>query len=239
MSDEADYHDLMNEPRQHLDEVQLQWLKPLSWWQRVLRGVLYWTSRLVMRMFYQTRAVGLEHLPGGQFILCPNHASSLDAAAILSVLPQDVAYSLRWAGRRGAVLKSPFRRLFNRLAGTIPLDRDLSALAVGAVALEEGNRLGWFPEGTRTTTGELQDFKPGIGMLLIKFRVPAVPVYIDGAYDAWPPDRKFPRKLGRIEIRIGEPLRPEKFAQDEWDEETAIDKLTEELERRVKQLETP
>lgn len=231
-----DHRDLIAHPREHLDAVQLRWLAPLGPLERLLRSLFYWTNRLVMRTLFRTRAMGLENLPSGSFILCPNHTSSLDAAAILSVIDQRLAYRIRWAGRRGAVLRNLFRRLANRLAGTVPLSRDLSALAVGAAIVEQGNVLGWFPEGTRTTTGELQDFKTGIGMLMTQLGVPAVPVFIEGAYDAWPPTSKLPHKFCRVEIRFGEALVPGEFVREEWEEEETIEKLTDELRKRVMEL---
>ena len=236
MTDNIDIHRLIDRPIEHLDATQRRWLKPLGIVAGGLRAILFGINRLVMRMLFGARAIGLEHLPDGTFLLCPNHTSSLDPAAILSLIDYRTARQLRWAGRRGAVLTNPFRRFANRLAGTIPLDRDLSALAVGAAALREGYSLGWFPEGTRTTTGEMREFKPGVGMLMATLGTPAVPVYIHGAFEAWPPTRKLPRKLCRIEVRFGPPLLPRDFVQDEWDEQTAIDKLTEELRRRVKEL---
>lgn len=236
MADEFDIHRLIDRPLEHLDAMQRRWLEPLGLFLSGLRAVLFGINRLVMRALFGTRVTGLENVPDGAFLLCPNHTSSLDPGAILSVLDYRTACQLRWAGRRGAVLSNPFRRFANRLAGTIPLDRDLSALAVGAAALKEGYSLGWFPEGTRTTTGELQEFKPGVGMLMAMLGTPAVPVYIDGAYEAWPPTRKLPRRFCHIEVRFGEPLVPRDFVREEWDEETAIDRLTEELRRRVEEL---
>lgn len=231
-----DHRGLIDTPHNHLDATQVRWLAPLGAVERVARTLFYWLTCACMRTVFRTRTVGLENLPEGAFILCPNHTSSLDAAAIVSVIDKRLAYRIRWAGRRGAVLRSPLRRLANRLAGTVPLSRDLSALAVGAAILEQGNVLGWFPEGTRTTTGELQDFKPGVGILMAQLGVPAVPVYIDGAYEAWPPKNKLPRKFCPIEVRFGEPLVPAEFVKEEWDEETSGAKLTEELRTRVMEL---
>ncbi|WP_442482715.1 lysophospholipid acyltransferase family protein [Aeoliella sp. SH292] len=232
-----DHRDLIANPHKHLDTTQRRWLAPLGVVERVGRSMAYWVAVAIMRLGFGSRAVGLDNLPSGTFVLCPNHTSSLDAAAILSVIDQRLAYRIRWAGRRGAVLRSPFRRFANRLAGTVPLSRDLSALAVGSAILKQENVLGWFPEGTRTTTGELQDFKPGIGMLMHQLDVPAVPVFIAGAFEAWPPSSSLPRKLSQVEVRFGEPLVPSNFVESHWDDEQAIRELTEELRRRVAQLE--
>jgi 1-acyl-sn-glycerol-3-phosphate acyltransferase len=65
-----------------------------------------------------------------------------------------------------------------------------------------GNVLILFPEGTRTTTGELGRFKSGIGMLLAGSPVPVVPCYLQGAFKAWPKGSFLPRPTD-ISLRVG------------------------------------
>jgi 1-acyl-sn-glycerol-3-phosphate acyltransferase len=62
-----------------------------------------------------------------------------------------------------------------------------------------------FPEGTRSTTGELREFKSGIGALVAGRDVPVVPCFIDGSFRAWPKGKRLPtpRKLRLI---VGAPL---------------------------------
>jgi long-chain acyl-CoA synthetase len=51
----------------------------------------------------------------------------------------------------------------------------------------------WFPESWRSPDGQLQRFLPGIGKLLSETRAAAVPVYIDGTFEALPRGRRWPR----------------------------------------------
>ena len=83
--------------------------------------------------------------------------------------------------------------------------RALSSLALGLAALRAGNALVWFPEGARSPSGALEAFRPGIGLLLEHTDAPVVPVYIEGAYRAWPPQRRWPR-AGRITVHFGAPV---------------------------------
>jgi 1-acyl-sn-glycerol-3-phosphate acyltransferase len=53
--------------------------------------------------------------------------------------------------------------------------------------------------------GQIERFLPGAGLLIQKTRVPAVPVLIRGAYEAWPATRSLPR-LHSIRLRFGAPL---------------------------------
>jgi 1-acyl-sn-glycerol-3-phosphate acyltransferase len=69
------------------------------------------------------------------------------------------------------------------IGGGVWLDRskaDFGAFRLAADCLKQGVCLGIAPEGTRSTTGQLQEGKPGIVMLAQKTGVPVVPVGISG-----------------------------------------------------------
>jgi 1-acyl-sn-glycerol-3-phosphate acyltransferase len=68
-----------------------------------------------------------------------------------------------------------------------------------------------FPEGTRTRDGNVAQLKPGFCSLARRAAVPLVPAAIDGAYQAWPRERPFPR-LSVIHICFGEPILPDQVA---------------------------
>src|ERR1044071_6266038 len=67
-----------------------------------------------------------------------------------------------------------------------------------------GNALIIFPEGTRSTTGELQEFKGGIGALVAGRDVPVLPCYLDGAFRAWPKGKRITRPY-KVRLIIGAP----------------------------------
>ncbi|QIN79924.1 hypothetical protein GBA65_16905 [Rubrobacter marinus] len=102
------------------------------------------------------------------------------------------------------------------------------------MVLKEGRGLVWFPEGQRSADGELQPFKPGIGMLLDKHRVPVVPVSIRGSYEAMPPGRLLPRPAG-ISVAFGAPLDPGDLEREGEGEEPK-DRIVSALRERVARL---
>ena len=65
-----------------------------------------------------------------------------------------------------------------------------------------------FPEGTRSSDGEIQLFKQGVATLARRSRVALVPVGVDGAYDVWPRSERLPR-FGQVRVVVGEPLSAE------------------------------
>ena len=100
-------------------------------------------------------------------------------------------------------------RFLSRLGRILPVEQTRAArssLALGAITLRNGHNLVWFPEGSlsRVGQGELQEFKPGIGLLLERYPTAVVPVRICGTHDALPPDTRRLR-FARVRIIIGRP----------------------------------
>jgi 1-acyl-sn-glycerol-3-phosphate acyltransferase len=62
-----------------------------------------------------------------------------------------------------------------------------------------------FPEGTRTRTGAMATFKPGLGRLVAGTSVPIVPCYLNGTFAALPASGTVPR-WKKICVTIGKPL---------------------------------
>lgn len=200
-------------------------------WITVLRGYL--------RAAHRLRVVGREHIPTTPpFVMIANHASHLDALCLASLLPvrfQDRVFPIA-AG--DTFFETPGATAFAALClNALPMWRERCgrhALDDLRIRLTE-DRLVYilFPEGTRSRSGVMGPFKAGVGMLLAGASVPIVPCGIDGAFAAWPPDRRRPR-WSTITVRIGPPLAFPEAAnrRSGWDEistrcETAVRGLIE------------
>ena len=78
-----------------------------------------------------------------------------------------------------------------------------------AEVLKKGKNLMIFPEGTRTLTGKLGDFKQTFAILSQELKVPVIPVAIKGSYDILPSGSRFPRLFRRVSIEFLKPVYPE------------------------------
>jgi 1-acyl-sn-glycerol-3-phosphate acyltransferase len=128
-----------------------------------------------------------------QRIYFANHTSHMDFVLLCSALPsrirektRPVAASDYW--NRGAIRQYVIHRVFHGVL----VDRGHSAKSVNPIepmieALDRGQSLILFPEGTRGTGEGLQPFKCGI-FHLAKARpdVELVPVWMDNAYRVMP-----------------------------------------------------
>jgi long-chain acyl-CoA synthetase len=208
---------LLREPERLLDEAQRRWLAPPD---RVIRGLgamLFSLNRWLMHWIFNLKVQGLEHLPEyGPFVLTPNHLSYLDGPALAAALSDAQLARTYWAGFVGVMFRNVMMRLLSRAMRVLPVDArhgPLSNLALGLMVLKGGNNLVWFPEGTRSASGQLQPFEAGIGLLLKAQRVPAVPVWISGTYEALPPQQWWPRRRP-IAVRFGRVADPAALEQE-------------------------
>ncbi len=171
-------------------------------WARAIRRVSYMTWLLPLaRLFAWVKVDGAEHLDGieGPVIFAANHQSHMDTPAILWALPGRWRYRVAVAMAKEFFKAHFFPEQFTRTERlTNGLNYYLSSLFFNAFPLpqrEAGARQtlryigdlvtdGWsvliFPEGKRTMAGEINPFRPGIGMIGAKLHVPVVPVRLDG-----------------------------------------------------------
>ena len=63
-----------------------------------------------------------------------------------------------------------------------------------------------FPEGTRSTDGELHEFKPLLGHLALTYGVDILPLYLGGTREAMPKGEQDPAQARDLEARIGPPI---------------------------------
>lgn len=180
----------------------------------VIRTVLGALFRVVWRPLIE----GAEHVPAeGAVIVASNHLSFIDSIIIPLAVPHRrvtfLAKSEYFTG--GGLLGLP-RRTFFRGMGAVPIDREerrdaQAALDRALEVLARGWAFGVYPEGTRSRDGRLYRGRTGIGWLALEAGVPVVPVGLTGTDRVQPVGARFPR-VRRVNVRFGEPIRPEAYA---------------------------
>jgi long-chain acyl-CoA synthetase len=187
---------------------------PRSWPLRAIRAalqdaLLFPALRLVCRPL---TIEGREHLASlrGPALLIANHASHLDSATVLSALPEGRRRRTAVAAAADYFFSDRKRALIaSILLGAFPFHRTgpvAASLAHCGDLADGGHSLLVFPEGTRSTTGQIAPFKPGIGLLARELGVPVVPIYLDGLFGILPKGRSMPRP-GAVRVVVGAALR--------------------------------
>jgi 1-acyl-sn-glycerol-3-phosphate acyltransferase len=171
-------------------------------WYGFVRALVVPLARVVFRV----RVTGLEHVPPtGVYILAPSHRSAIDPAFAAFATRRRI----RFMAKREIFTTRLGRRAFTAL-GAIEVDRgatDRGALRASKAALDAGEPLGIFPEGTRRDDPEVEDLFDGCSYLALKLGVAIVPVGIGGSDAIMAKGRRIPR-LPRIAVVIGAPIEP-------------------------------
>jgi 1-acyl-sn-glycerol-3-phosphate acyltransferase len=145
--------------------------------------------------------VGLERLPKTPCVVVANHASYIDAIAIVAALPPEFAFVIKkemvrvpLAGLLLRRLGSQFVERFNRHKSATDARRVLKLAATG-------QSLMFFPEGTFGENRQIGKFLGGAFTTAARAEMPVVAVAIHGTRDVMPPGGLSIRRLPiRVEI---------------------------------------
>lgn len=176
---------------------------------RTLRCGIQLAMRGVLRTCHRLDVAGQEYLPQDQsFVMVCNHSSHLDAVCLLASLPLRRVHHAFPVAAADYFFSTPLRSLLSRIAvNGWPLDRQHGAGGLDAcreLLVHPETVLIIFPEGTRSSSGELGRFRSGVARLVAGTRTPVVPCHLSGAFEAWPKGRALPRPFP-LRLRIGEP----------------------------------
>jgi 1-acyl-sn-glycerol-3-phosphate acyltransferase len=150
-----------------------------------------WARRNMTVGRFRLRVEG--RTPEGGAVLVSNHRSFFDIPVVLAVVPPPV----RFVARRG-ILGLPVAGAVLRRGGHILVDRESTprneaALARAALLARGGDRISFFPEGTRSRTGRIGPFRSGAFRVAAEAGAPVVPMVLAGteaAFDSlWSPIR--------------------------------------------------
>jgi long-chain acyl-CoA synthetase len=166
--------------------------------------------KILFKIYFRFTIKGQENIPSSACIIAPNHQSYLDGIFVA-------------AGFNSKTLKKSFfytkakhvgNGLLRKFAGRnniiiVDVNQDLKhSIQSLAEALKKDKNIVIFPEGTRSVTGELGEFKKTFAILSKELNVPVIPVVINGAYDILPKGSKFPKPFKRISVEFLKPILP-------------------------------
>jgi len=169
----------------------------------------------LVRIYLRLKVLDGANVPSkGPAILVANHASFLDPIVLGSACPRRIHFivlqvmydwlSLRW---------------FYWGMQTIPVrteEGDPRAIKKALARLRQGQVVGLFPEGERSTDGAIRHAKIGAALLAAVSGAPVIPCHIRGAFESLPRGACFPWPAA-VRVRFGKPLlfpREEKGARD-------------------------
>ncbi|HSS02167.1 MAG TPA: AMP-binding protein [Kofleriaceae bacterium] len=171
--------------------------------RRALRGGM---KALYSRVLETDVYGGANVPPFGGYIVCANHASHLDTGLIKYALGEQ-GEALVALAAKDYFFDDPVRRMyFENFTNLVPMERHGSlreSLRLAGEVVRDGYILLIFPEGTRSETGIMSDFKPSLGYLAMTNKCGILPMYLSGTHEAMPKGRYLPRRGERVAAYIG------------------------------------
>lgn len=155
---------------------------------------------------------GLEKLdPKQNYIFTANHQSYFDIVVLYSALNYKLSFIAKTS-----LFMIPIFGWAMLTAGHIPINRSNPRKAKKSIdnackrIIKKNQSILAFPEGTRSATGELGDFKLGILSIAKKVGIPIVPITINGARDVLP-KKSIMVKPAKVEVIIADPIPKEEY----------------------------
>jgi len=163
-------------------------------------------QKALYSQFLRTQYEGRSNIPPHtNFIVAANHCSHLDMGLTKMALGESGKDLVALAAADYFFDTKYKRAVMENFTNLVPMERTGSlrqSLRHARSFLDRGYNALIFPEGTRSMTGEMADFKPVIGYLALHARVGILPMYLHGTYQAMPKGTTF-IKTRDVGARIG------------------------------------
>jgi long-chain acyl-CoA synthetase len=147
-------------------------------------------QRLFYDQFLQTHYEGQSNIPPHtNFLVAANHCSHLDMGLTKMALGEAGTDLVALAAADYFFDTKYKRAVMENFTNLVPMERTGSlrqSLRHARSFLDRGYNALIFPEGTRSVTGIMADYKPVIGYLALHARVGILPMYLQGTYEAMP-----------------------------------------------------
>lgn len=176
------------------EDIKLPWII-----RRIGGSAIELAQTILYDGILETIIEGRSNIPvHTNFIVAPNHASHLDTGLVKKALGKEVAEQTVAVAAADYWFDTKLKRAYmNNFTTLVPIERSgnlRQSLRHVTRILNEGYNALIFPEGTRSLTGQINEFKPIIGYLALNCKVGILPIYIWGTYEAYPKGTVIPKK---------------------------------------------
>ena len=173
----------------------------------------FWWSDAVIsaNRYWNVTVLGLEHINFNRAcVIVANHQSLADIVMLFQTRMQ-----FKWIAK-DSLFRTPVLGWCLSLAKHVRLKRnELSSIRKSyqeaSAWIDRGVSVMFFPEGTRSESGELQDFRNGAFKLAFKTKVAVLPIAIHGTVNAMPKGKWFSSSHGAIRMTVLPLLEPDDF----------------------------
>ena len=159
-------------------------------------------------MFVRVKVVGRENIDKNtSYIFVANHQGAFDIFSIYGYLNHNFKWLMKKSLEKLFMVGPACRRAHHIFVDDSNITAIKHTIEEAEDTLKDGMSLVIFPEGSRTWDGKMIPFKRGAFMLAGEFKLPVVPITIDGSFKAMP---RFSYNVSpcRITMSIHKPIYP-------------------------------
>ncbi|WP_142826467.1 lysophospholipid acyltransferase family protein [Planococcus soli] len=177
--------------------------------------------KTVLSPLYRFEIIGAENFPKeGGILLCSNHIHALDPPVVGMTAPRTVHFMAK-----EELFNAPILGPILPKVNAFPVKRGMSdreALRTALKILKNGDVVGLFPEGTRSTDGVLKKGLSGAGFFALRGNADVMPCAIIGPYKAF----------RKVKVVYGEPIRMAPFRE----RKASVDEVTEAIMSSIQKI---
>jgi 1-acyl-sn-glycerol-3-phosphate acyltransferase len=163
----------------------------------------------------KVRVLGKENIDKSQsYVIVANHQSLFDIFIMYGWLGIDIRWVMKYELRKVPVLGTACKRMGHIFVNRTNTKASLESINQAKKQIVNGTSVIFFPEGTRSKSGEIGKFKKGAFKLAFDLQLPLLPVTINGTGELLPTETMDLRP-GTAEMIIHPPIDIRKYKQEE------------------------
>lgn len=193
--------------------------------------VNWWSRHMVKVLGIKVNVKGMENLPEGNCLFVSNHQGNADFFIPMAVLNKQLGFIAK-----KEILKIPVIRTWMKDMHCVFIDREniresLKAINQGTDNVNAGYSMLIFPEGTRSKSHNLGEFKKGSMKMALKTNVPLVPIVLDNTFKVFE-ENKGKLKSANVTMSILKPIDVNALSKEDKANLSQLvrEKIAEELE---------
>ncbi|WP_373897969.1 lysophospholipid acyltransferase family protein [Haloimpatiens sp. FM7315] len=166
-------------------------------------SVLRWAKFSLDLVGIDIEIEGKENIPkksGSLYVA--NHQGNLDIPCLIYALSKPVGFIAKKELENIPLISTWMKEIHCIFMNRENIRESLKDIKKGSEFLESGYDMSIFPEGTRSKSSLMGEFKKGSLKLAIKAEAPIIPVTIDGTYKCWEGNKRKDLLPGKVKITI-------------------------------------
>lgn len=171
----------------------------------VHKFVMNWSQNILKAVGVKVNIRGIENIPDGTCVFVSNHQGNFDFLVILANIDKHIGFLAKTEILKLKIVSGWMKKMHCVFINRNDVRDSLKAINQGVENVKNGYSMVIFPEGTRSKSSNLGEFKKGALKLATKTDAPIVPIVLDGTYKMFE-DGNGRLKSGTVEMSILKPI---------------------------------